>query len=153
MYIYNMIYIYIYVYIYIYICMLSHSAMGSGLYEIRIPHSWRLRLRPGSGLYEIHIPQWDQVCMRSTFWNEIHIAHSWRLRLRPGGDPHSAKGGDRGTFWELPLTSVTLPKSARAKLFPQSDKIDYVCSGPISVFHIPQRGVQWKQGVVVCIML
>ena len=40
---------------------------------------------------------------------------------------------DRGTFWVLPLTYFYIPKSARAYLFPQSVKIDYFCSGPISV--------------------
>ena len=40
---------------------------------------------------------------------------------------------DRGTFWVLPLTYFYLPKSARAHLFPQSVKIHYLCSGPISV--------------------
>ena len=40
---------------------------------------------------------------------------------------------DRGTFWVLPLTYFYLPKSARAYLFPQSVKIHYFCSGPISV--------------------
>ena len=40
---------------------------------------------------------------------------------------------DRGTFWVLPITYFYLPKSARAYLFPQSVKIPYFCSGPISV--------------------
>ena len=40
---------------------------------------------------------------------------------------------DRGTFWVLPLTYFYLPKSARAYLFPQPVKIQYFCSGPISV--------------------
>ena len=40
---------------------------------------------------------------------------------------------DRGTFGALPLTYFYLPKSARAYLFPQSVKIPYICSGPISV--------------------
>ena len=40
---------------------------------------------------------------------------------------------DRVTFWVLPLTYVCLPKSARANLFPQSVKIHYFCSSPISV--------------------
>ena len=40
---------------------------------------------------------------------------------------------DRGTFWVLPLTYFHLPKSARAYLFPQSVKIHYFCSRPISV--------------------
>ena len=35
-----------------------------------------------------------------------------------------------GTFWVLPLTYFTLPKSARAYLFPQSVEIHYFCSGP-----------------------
>ena len=39
---------------------------------------------------------------------------------------------DRGFFWVLPLTYVYLPKSARAYLFPQSIKIVYFCSGPVS---------------------
>ena len=39
----------------------------------------------------------------------------------------------RGTFWVLPLTYFYLPKSARAYLFPQSVKLHYFCSGPISV--------------------
>ena len=38
-----------------------------------------------------------------------------------------------GTFWVLPLTCFYLPKSARAYLFPQSVKIHYFCSSPISV--------------------
>ena len=51
---------------------------------------------------------------------------------------------DRGTFWVLLLTYFYLPKSARAYLFPQSVKINYFCSGPISVDPIcPQpTGVQ-----------
>ena len=40
---------------------------------------------------------------------------------------------DRGTFWVLPLTYLYLPKSAGAYLFPQSLKIHYFCSGPVSV--------------------
>ena len=40
---------------------------------------------------------------------------------------------DRGTFGELPLTYVYLPKSARAYLSLQSAKMKYFCSGPISV--------------------
>ena len=41
---------------------------------------------------------------------------------------------DRRTFWVLPLIYFYLPKSARAYLFPQSDKNNpYFCSGPISV--------------------
>ena len=40
---------------------------------------------------------------------------------------------DRGTFWVLPLTCFYIHKSARVYLFPQSVKIDYFCSGPISV--------------------
>ena len=40
---------------------------------------------------------------------------------------------DRGTFWVLLSTYFYLPKSARAYLFPQSIKIRYFCSGPISV--------------------
>ena len=39
----------------------------------------------------------------------------------------------RGTFWVLPLAYFYIPKSARAYLFPQSVKIHYFCSGPISV--------------------
>ena len=40
---------------------------------------------------------------------------------------------DRGIFWVLPLSYFYLPKSDRAYLFPQSVKIHYFCSGPISV--------------------
>ena len=40
---------------------------------------------------------------------------------------------DRGTFWVLPLTYFYIPKSDRVHLFPQSVKINYFCSGPISV--------------------
>ena len=40
---------------------------------------------------------------------------------------------DSGAFCVLPLTYLFLPKSARAYLFPQSVKIHYFCSGPISV--------------------
>ena len=39
----------------------------------------------------------------------------------------------RGTFWVLPLAYFYLPKSARACLFPQSVKVHYFRSGPISV--------------------
>ena len=39
---------------------------------------------------------------------------------------------DRGTCWVLLLTYVYLPKRARAYLFPQSVKLDYLCSGPIN---------------------
>ena len=46
----------------------------------------------------------------------------------------------RGTFWILPLTYFYLPKSARAYPFPQSVRIHYFCSGPISVDPIcPQQ--------------
>ena len=38
-----------------------------------------------------------------------------------------------GTFWVLPLTYIYLPNSARAYLFPQSVKVHYFCSSPISV--------------------
>ena len=40
---------------------------------------------------------------------------------------------DGETFWALPLTYFYLPKSARACLLPQSVKIQYSCSGPVSV--------------------
>ena len=40
---------------------------------------------------------------------------------------------DRGTFWVLLLTYLYIPKSDRAYLFPQSVRIHYFCSGPISV--------------------
>ena len=40
---------------------------------------------------------------------------------------------DRGTLWVLTLTYLYLPKSARSYLFPQSVKIYYFCSGPMSV--------------------
>ena len=40
---------------------------------------------------------------------------------------------DRVNLWVLPLTYFYLPKSARVYLFPQSVKIHYFCSGPISV--------------------
>ena len=40
---------------------------------------------------------------------------------------------DRGTIWVLPLTYFCLPQSAGAYLSPQSVKIHYFCSGPISV--------------------
>ena len=67
---------------------------------------------------------------------------------------------DRGTFWVLPLTYFYIPQSAREYLFPQSVKIHYFCSGPISVDPIrPQpnttalaegggwRGVGFFQGL------
>ena len=38
----------------------------------------------------------------------------------------------RGT-WVLPLTYFGFPKSAWACRFPQSDKLNYFCSGPMSV--------------------
>ena len=38
-----------------------------------------------------------------------------------------------GTFWVLPLTYLYILKSARAYLFPQTVKIHYFCSGPMSV--------------------
>ena len=38
-----------------------------------------------------------------------------------------------GTLLVLHLIYVYIPKSARAYLFPQSVKIPYLCSGPISV--------------------
>ena len=38
---------------------------------------------------------------------------------------------DRGTFRGLPLTYLYIPRRARAYLFPKSDKIVYLCSGPI----------------------
>ena len=40
---------------------------------------------------------------------------------------------DRGAFWAFPLAYFYLPKSARAYLFPQYVKLNYFCSGPISV--------------------
>ena len=39
----------------------------------------------------------------------------------------------RGSFWVLRLTCFYLLKSAKAYLFPQSDKLHYFCSGPMSV--------------------
>ena len=39
----------------------------------------------------------------------------------------------KGLFWVLPLTYIYLPKSASAYLFPQSARIHYFCSGPITV--------------------
>ena len=41
-----------------------------------------------------------------------------------------------GLFGVLMLSYFYLPKSARAYLFPQSVKINYFCSSPISVDHI-----------------
>ena len=38
-----------------------------------------------------------------------------------------------GTCWVFPLTYFYRPKGARAYLYPQSVKINYFCSGPISV--------------------
>ena len=47
-----------------------------------------------------------------------------------------------GTFWVLPSIFFYLPKSARAYLSPQSAKIHYLCSGPMSVDPIcPQPNV------------
>ena len=40
---------------------------------------------------------------------------------------------DGEAFWVVPLTYFSLPKSARAYLFPQYVRIHYLCSGPISV--------------------
>ena len=40
---------------------------------------------------------------------------------------------DRGTFCFLLLTYLYIPKSTRAYLFPQSDKMHYFCSGPVGV--------------------
>ena len=60
-------------------------------------------------------------------------------RTRKGTNGVSANGVsefcvfDGGTFWVLPLTYFYLPKRARAYLFPESVKIGYFCSGPISV--------------------
>ena len=49
---------------------------------------------------------------------------------------------DRRTFWALPLTYFDIVKSARSYLFPQSFKIHYFCSGPISVdpIYLQPRG-------------
>ena len=54
---------------------------------------------------------------------------------------------DRGTFWVLPLTYFDLPKSSRVYLFPQSVRIHYFFSDPVSVEPIcPQPiGVNGKQ--------
>ena len=49
-----------------------------------------------------------------------------------------------GAFWVL-LTCFYIPKSARVYLFPQSVKIHFFCSGPISVDPIcpqPTRAVR-----------
>ena len=54
---------------------------------------------------------------------------------------------DRGTFWVLKLTCFYLPKSARAYLFPQSVKINYFCSGPMSVDPIRPQPRNASQGV------
>ena len=40
---------------------------------------------------------------------------------------------DRGTYWVLPLTYFYIPKSARVYLFPQSVKVHYFCSDPMSI--------------------
>ena len=67
---------------------------------------------------------------------------------------------DGGTFCVLPLTYFYIPKSARVYLFPQSVKIHYFCSGPISVDPIcPQpSGVycpskQQPSGETTCLTL
>ena len=46
---------------------------------------------------------------------------------------------DRGHLWVLPLTYFYIPKGARVYLFPQSVKVRYFCSGPISVDPICPR--------------
>ena len=50
-----------------------------------------------------------------------------------GGVTASFDVFDGGTFWVLALTYFCLPKSARVYLFPQSDTINYFCSGLINV--------------------
>ena len=50
-------------------------------------------------------------------------------------------------FGVLPLAYFYLPKSARAYLFPQSVRIHYFCSGPISVDPIcPQPRHHHREG-------
>ena len=61
---------------------------------------------------------------------------------------------DGGAFGVLPLTYCYLPKSARAPLFPQAVKINYFCSGPISVDPIsPQPTDAFKVGVLLLFVL
>ena len=71
-----------------------------------------------------------------------------RTALRKGTNGVSTNGVaanfiffDRGTFWVLPLTNCYLPKSARAYLSPQSDKIHYFCIGPNSVDPLCPRAI------------
>ena len=82
---------------------------------------------------------------------DARLSSSSAARSRKGTNGVSTNGVtanfmffDRGTFWVLPLTYFYLPKSARAYLFPQSVKIHYFCSGPISVDPIcPQPKEEW----------
>ena len=52
---------------------------------------------------------------------------------------------DRDLGWVLKLAYFDIPESARGYLFPQSVKIHYFCSGPISVDPIcPQPNASAK---------
>ena len=76
-----------------------------------------------------------------TFEKCLEIDHECAcIGVRKGTNRVSTNGAtaivmvfDGGTFGVLPLTNCYIPKSARAYLFPQSVKMYYFCSGPISV--------------------
>ena len=55
---------------------------------------------------------------------------------------------ERGTFWVLPLTYFHIPQRAWAYLFPQSVKIHYFCSGPISVDPICPQATETHTGFI-----
>ena len=69
---------------------------------------------------------------------EVAAPPWWPRLFRPPSvtpvcDPVCEPVCRKGAFWVLPLTYFDLPKSARAHLFPQSDRIHYFCSDPMSV--------------------
>ena len=61
------------------------------------------------------------------------VSRRWTAGVSTDGVAANFVLFDRGAFWVLPLAYSYLAKSARAYLFPQSVKIHYFCSGPISV--------------------
>ena len=104
---YTNIYIYIHIYIYVYIYIHIH------IYRPAAPRGWSARGRRGA--------------RSSGATPRLSERDKW------GHCKKKSMSFDRGAFWVLPLTCFFLAKSARAYLFPQSIKIHYFCSGPISV--------------------
>ena len=94
-----------YVYIYIYICIYMYTYTHMYMY-IYIYTSIRF----------VSVSTFGKGLMGSALVGSLQISCFWQR-----------------DFLVTPVNLLYLPKSARACLFPQSDKNHYLCSGPISV--------------------